>query len=261
MAVPTRRSRISSAVPPEIASAAGRSRDLSESIERIWLGPGRPKDLVANLRRAGGTSIDALGVIATNESVTLSIRASAVWLLGRLKQLGSFRKTEALQPLLTVLVGPHESLRREAAQALGVLRDQRATGDLVQAMVGDPDTMVGELAAQSLGNLGSPKAILALREVFNDPKQDPSVRGAAAEALGASFTFDCASELISGLSDRADEVRFWSAYALGFMRIKDALPELERLASTDDAEVPGWWSVSKEAAWAIAQITEGPPWR
>jgi len=196
--------------------------------------------------------------MATDKRVALTTRSSAVWLLGRVKQLGSFHKSEALQPLLAALVDPHASLRCDAAQALGVLGDRRATSNLVQAMLGDPDNMVRQLAAQSLGHLGSPKAILALRHVFNDPQQDAGVRGAAAEALGASFTFDSADELIAGLGDPVAEVRFWSAYALGFMRVEAALPELQRLAAADHAEVTGWWSISKEAMWAIGEIERGP---
>lgn len=245
----------------ENSSDIGSSPELSETIGQIWVAPGRPEDVVADLRRTGGTSIRALAKIATNESVALTTRSSAIWLLGRLKKLGPFKKTEALHPLLTVLVDPDESIRREAALALGVLCDRRATGSLIQVMLGDPDTMVRQLAAHSLGNLGSSKAMRALREVLTDQGQDSSLRGATAEALGAYFAFDSAAELISGLSDTSPEVRFWSAYALGFMRIETAVPELERLASRDDAEVPGWWSVSKEAAWAIAEIRDNPPWR
>jgi HEAT repeat protein len=119
--------------------------------------------------------------------------------------------------------------------------------------------MVRQLAAQSLRHLGRRKAISALRGVFTDQGQDPSLRAATAEALGASFVFDSTAELIAGLSDRSPQVRFWCAYALGFMRVEGALPELERLASGDDAEVPGLWSVSKEAVWAIAEIRDNPP--
>jgi HEAT repeat protein len=76
----------------------------------------------------------------------------------------------------------------------------------------------------------------------------------AAESLAYCFAHEAVRDLIAGLHDQTPEVRFWSAFALGFMKAKPALVELERLATTDDAEVPGWWSVSKEAAWAIAEI-------
>jgi HEAT repeat protein len=237
------------------------SSDLSDRIRITWLVPGQTEDVVADLQDAGGASLTGLVRIATDHSSNVEIRSSAVWLLGRLKKLGPFKNNEALHPLLTVLGDPNESLRRDAAQALGVLGDRRAAAKLIQAMLGDPNSIVRQLAAQSLGALGSPKAIRALRGVLTDQSQDPSLRGATAEALGASFAFDSTPELIVRLRDRSPEVRFWSAYALGFMRAESALPELERLSSGDDAEVPGWWSVSKEAAWAIAEIRDNPPWQ
>jgi HEAT repeat protein len=236
------------------------SSDLSDRIRIAWLVPGQREDVVADLQEVGGTSIAGLARIATDQSSDIEIRSSAVWLLGRLKKLGRFKNNEALHPLLAVLGDPNESLRRDAAQALGVLRDRRATAALIHAMLRDPDSMARQLAAQSLGDLGSPKAIRALRGVLTDRSQEPSLRGATAEALGGSFAFDSTAELIAGLRDRSPEVRFWSAYALGFMRVESALPELERISSGDDAEVPGWWSVSKEAVWAIAEIRDNPPW-
>ena len=237
------------------------SSDLSERIRTTWLVPGQTEDVVADLQEVGGTSLAGLVRVATDKSLDVEIRSSAVWLLGRLKKLGPFKNTEALHPLLAVLGDANESLRRDAALALGILRDRRATVTLVRTMLGDPDSMVRQLAAQSLGHLGSPKAIAALRGLFTDRGQDSGLRAATAEALGASFAFDATAELIAGLSDGSAEVRFWSAYALGFLRVKNALPELERLASSDDAEVPGWWSVSKEAVWAIAEIRDNPPWQ
>ncbi len=224
------------------------SSDLSDRIRRIWMGPEQPEEAVASLKDVKGTSLEGLVRVATDPSVDLEVRSSAVWLLGRLKMLGSFKKAEALYPLLGAL----------ADRNPGVLSDRRAAGRLIEVMHGDPDAMARQLAAQSLGELHSPKAIRALREVFTDQGQESRLRGAAAEALGASFTYESVPELVAGLTDPSPEVRFWSAYAVGFMKVESAVPELERLVSGDDAEVPGWWSVSKEAAWAIAEIRGAP---
>ncbi|HEV2415134.1 MAG TPA: HEAT repeat domain-containing protein [Candidatus Dormibacteraeota bacterium] len=192
--------------------------------------------------------------IVTDPSVDFRIRSSAVWVLGRLKKLGPFKKADALQPLLVALADSNHFLRGEAARSLGVLRDTRATARLIQVMRGDLDAMVRQSAAQALGSLGRPKAIRALREVIKDQGQDSGLRGTAAEALGSCFAYESAAELVAGLSDLSPEVRFWSAYALGAMKVKSAVAELKRLAAEDDAEVPGWWSVSREAARAIAEI-------
>jgi len=43
---------------------------------------------------------------------------------------------------------------------------------------------------------------------------------------------------------------------LGGQRDPRPLPELDRLARTDDAMVPGWWSVRAEASKAIRLIRQ-----
>lgn len=230
------------------------SLDLSDRIRRLWLAPGQPVETVVDLQRAGGTSLQGLARIVTDPSVDFRIRSSAVWVLGRLRKLGPFKKAEALQPLLVALADSNHLLRGEAARSFGVLRDARATGRLIKVMRGDLDAMVRQSAAQALGNLATPRAILALRRVLLDPSQDASLRGAAAEALGSCFAHESVAELIAALKDPSPEVRFWSAYALGCMKVKSAVVELKRLAAEDDAEVPGWWSVSTEAASALAEI-------
>jgi HEAT repeat protein len=50
--------------------------------------------------------------------------------------------------------------------------------------------------------------------------------------------------LINGLDDASMEVRFWSAFALGEMKVRKAANKLERLAAKDD-EVFTWWVVSQ----------------
>jgi HEAT repeat protein len=107
-------------------------------------------------------------------------------------------------------------------------------------------------AAYALGLLGGAKAISALREVLANHREDASVRGQAAESL--CFANEAVPDLIAALKDQSPDVRFWSAYSLGLLGSESALAELERLASSDEAEVPGWWSVAKEAAQAIELI-------
>jgi HEAT repeat protein len=88
------------------------------------------------------------------------------------------------------------------------------------------------------------------------------VRGQAAEALGNIFFWEgggpAVEPLIAALGDSSSEVRFWSAFALGQIRARQALPILGQLAATDDAIVPGWWSVKMEAADAVTTIRYGP---
>jgi HEAT repeat protein len=60
--------------------------------------------------------------------------------------------------------------------------------------------------------------------------------------------------LINGLGDTSVEVRFWSAFALGELKVRRAVNKLEKLVAKDDEILPGWWSVSKEASDALDRI-------
>jgi HEAT repeat protein len=85
----------------------------------------------------------------------------------------------------------------------------------------------------------------------------------AAEALQCSHEPRAIGPLIEALRDASAEVRFWAAFALGELGglgtpgVSEAVPELERLAATDQEVVPGWWSVSKEAADALDRLRAG----
>ena len=109
-------------------------------------------------------------------------------------------------------------------------------------------------AAYALGSFDSVRATQALREVVRDRNQHGEVRGRAAEAL--VYQRSAIPDLIAGLRDSAPEVRFWSAYALGEGRVRRALPALRRLTK-DRSRVRRWWSIAREARWAIATIEGG----
>lgn len=145
-----------------------------------------------------------------------------------------------------------------AALSLGVDGDGRSVPRLIRLMRNDGDVKVRELAANALGNISGKRATAALRAVLANRDELAEVRGAAAEQLGASFAWDAVPDLIAGLRDGAPEVRFWSAYGLGFLRVQKASRELKRLAANDYAKVPGWWTVKREARWALKEIARGP---
>jgi HEAT repeat protein len=69
------------------------------------------------------------------------------------------------------------------------------------------------------------------------------VRGHAAEALALLQNKEAVPALIRCLEDKAPEVRFWCAYALGELGDRRALHALEQLAATDDTTLPGWGSI------------------
>jgi HEAT repeat protein len=89
--------------------------------------------------------------------------------------------------------------------------------------------------------------------------EDATLRAHSAEALAYLQDSRAIPALLVALRDRAVEVRFWSAFALGELGAWQAVPELEQLARVDHTVLPGWWAVGKEAKNAIEKIKKHSP--
>jgi len=97
-------------------------------------------------------------------------------------------------------------------------------------------------------------AVLALENTVANKREHPKVRGQAAESLAFNHRAKSHDILRANLHDPSKEVRFWCAYSLAEMADDDALVPLKTLAEEDHRVVKGFWSVSKEAKWAIRVI-------
>jgi len=221
--------------PFEAQRAAPRLRDQAERAA-----------LVAH----GVTSLDALLAVVRDRTAPTPVRVTACRVTASLKQ------KRAVGALLTAFGDPDVELARVAAHSLGVLGSRRAVRPLIAALEDDnPERR--EAAAYALGNLDDKRAVEPLLRTLADPGQDVRVRAQAAESLGYLMDERAVEPLIATLRDPAPEVRFWSAFAHGWLRDRRALPALRRLAAEDAAEVPGWWSVGKEAADTIPYLEQG----
>jgi len=87
------------------------------------------------------------------------------------------------------------------------------------------------------------------------------IRGQAAEGIGLikpsrKFKLRIEAEriLLKSLKDPSPTVRFWSCYAVGELKMKNAVPILQELQEKDNGICPGWWYVSEEAEDAVAKI-------
>jgi hypothetical protein len=94
--------------------------------------------------------------------------------------LGNIKNKSATGRLIESLQDPDVDVRWNAADALGKLRDQSATDPLIHAL-SDPDEFVRERAANALGKIRDVSAAAALQAALNDSHED--VRKTAAEAL------------------------------------------------------------------------------
>lgn len=205
--------------------------------------------MVDSIARAGGTSFGALLALAIDSRVSSDTRYGTIWVLG---QLGNRR---AVPALISALKDKSPILRAEAARQLGLIQGKRAIVPLAEVLCTDVDAEVRKAAAYALGYLQDPRSFDALSGALRDLSQPPLVRGMAAEQLASFSKFAAIPPLIAALHDPSAEVRFWAAYALGAIGSVEALPDLEQLAATDTASVPGWWSIAREAREAIEHIT------
>jgi HEAT repeat protein len=100
-----------------------------------------------------------------------------------------------------------------------------------------------------------------LINLLETPDIHESVRGQAAEGIGIINPSRrnknrqlAETTLIENLGNPSPTVRFWSCYAVGQMKLKNALPILKELKKNDHIICPNWWYVSEEAADAIEWI-------
>lgn len=183
-------------------------------------------------------------------SFSIRIREVACWLAARIGDEDSISALEIASNDQSSIV------RRQAIQALGELgfATPQVVLILKRALFKDDDVEVRKMAAYSLGMLASDDGLNSLIDTLGNKSENPGVRGMAAEALISFRNPSTIPLLITCLADEAPEVRFWSAFALGQLGAGEALSELQRLVEEDHDEIPGWHSVSQEAADAIKAI-------
>jgi HEAT repeat protein len=151
----------------------------------------------------------------------------------------------AYDPLAKALGGPAWIARRNAASALGALRNRSAV-PLLERSLRDTEAPVRDRSAWALGALDSHEAVPALIEALKDT--DAEVRQQVAWALGAIGDRRAVDGLIGALSDSAAGVRKQAAWALGSLGDSRAVNALTKCLKDSDA------GVRKQAAWALGSI-------
>jgi HEAT repeat protein len=211
---------------------------------------------------------DVVGLVQAPDD---AVAQNACWLLG---QFSDKRHSRAL---LQALYSSRSVLWMPSAVSLTLLDSKRPTRHLI-ALLLDPQRATEQRYAAGYAlaftncALRDPRVIGAFVTVVRDQHAPPNLRGVVAEGLGNLFsrcfggqayqepTYDETGQvLISVLHDLAPEVRFWAAFALGSLRYRPALPELQQLANSDTAWFGGWWSVGEEASDAIDRIEGREP--
>ena len=149
--------------------------------------------------------------------------------------------------IAALLKDPDASVRREAAKALGLLRDANAVDPLGRAATGDSDIQTRTAAAAALGRIAAlarvaatetpPDANACITYLVQSLSDDaPLVRHAAAGALGAIGDRRATSALIARLKDRHPAVRAAAAFALGRIADPASAAALQDSIRTDPDE-------------------------
>lgn len=206
------------------------------------------KQYIKSLLEAKVNSFEALLAAVQDQNFDIEVRRIACWALGQL------RDKRAIKALLIAFRDENVSLRWESAKVLGIIGSKRAVRPLITSLLEAESVESRTAAAYALGFIGDKRALDPLLHVLLNHKEEAKVRGEAAEALALLRDTRAVVPLIECLKDDSPEVRFWSAYALGELGDKKALPELERLATIDEAVLPEWGKISNEAASAIESI-------
>jgi HEAT repeat protein len=205
------------------------------------------------LLQSGEAFCNLLLVLLRDAKASPELRTEACWLLRVMEE------RRAIPILIKISQDRHVEilLRREATQALGLLPSKRAVIPLIGILLNtEDDEWVRRMAAHSLGRLDDPRGRDVLFRVVKDSNVPPEVRGDATEALTHFQDVRAVPALIEQLHDPSPEVRFWAVFSLGQLADTDVIPELERIATEDDAVAPGWWSLRKEARDAIQSIRD-----
>lgn len=205
------------------------------------------------LLKAGIDSYQALVCLADDQSTDEKLRAIACWTLGKLKD----KKSVAI--LLKAFNSNIPILYWEAAKALGNIKSRKVLKPLINVLLQGEDVEKRVASAYTLGLLRDKRAIEPLVSILRNKAEQPKVRAQVAEVLvwfndRRKTVID---PLIAGLKDTSVEVKFWSAFALGELKIKRAVSKLKQMAAEDDDVLPGWWSISREASNAIDRIKQG----
>jgi HEAT repeat protein len=162
--------------------------------------------------------------------------------------------SDDLQRAVSGLNARTQATAFEAAKFLYDKADIRFEQPLIRMLKRGRNPFNRAAAAYVLQMVTTAKTVAALERTVNDIKENPRVRGEAAEALAHAHRKTSHDVLLKNLTDRKKDVRFWCAFALGQMAEARAIPALMRLAETDKRAVRGFHSVAQEATDALRNI-------
>ena len=142
------------------------------------------------------------------------------------------RREASIKSLLEVLrISDDDSIHTVICEILGWRKAISAIPAMVEYLDSDSESLRYE-AADSLGKIGSPKAGPPLLEHFKTEKS-VMVKTTLALSLGRCQYKPAAEYLVKCLTHSDDNLRGFSALALGWICAREYLPDLQKLAKTE----------------------------
>lgn len=138
-------------------------------------------------------------------------------------------------------------VRKQAAWALGEMKDPSIVVYLTKAILDESNWQVREQLANSLGNMEDDRAVTALASIVTND-ENWRVRMEAAQALGDIGSSKAIDALSKASSDANREVRREAVYALGEIHDTKAVEAL--ILSLKDVD----WEIRRRAAWSLGEI-------
>ena len=200
-----------------VADALGKNGQ-PEAVAALQAGTADPDEIYRGLCACG------LGHIPTAESVRvlIGLLADKVNTVRNLAERSLLLMPQPVHEagfdsLLALLSHPVPLTRSPAARLLGLTRDRRALGPLLDLLQRDKQWLVRMWAVKGLGDLGFDDAFDALADrLKNDDKN--RVRAAAAEAIGKLHHLEAETVLAAAQSDADGGVRQHAEESLAKLR-------------------------------------------
>ena len=142
----------------------------------------------------------------------------------------------AVGALIETLADANASVRVAAANSLGQLGDPRAIAALAKALREDTDARVREAAAYALGQIDDTRAVPHLLAALK-AERAPNVRTKIVEALHEIDDPSALSGVVAVLKDPSVAVRRAAVHAIGEFEDASAVPALMDMVKDEDAEV------------------------
>jgi len=154
----------------------------------------------------------------------------------------------AVKPLIAALKDKNREVQKNAARALGEIKDRQAVKPLI-AVLDEEDKAFRKIVVEALGRIKDPRAVETLIFILGNKDEDEDTKWEAAAALGRMKDSRSVEVLITALKDKSKDIRGVTAAALGEIKDTRAVEPLIRALRDKDE------SVRRNAAAALKKIT------